>query len=205
MQQERSHYANQLDVFLQNLHTELVGDQAALAKLAVEDPAEWVAQNAAFQQRAAKFQQAMTERQALHERQSADSERQQQEWAKAEREALKTKLPEWSDEKVARPEQEMIAKYLIEQGYSREEVSMLQDHRALLTARDAAKWREHLKSKESVKDKKVTTPPAKAIKPGAASTNTAEQGVAKIEQLKARARRTGNQDDIAAYLMAKQG
>lgn len=56
VQQERSHYANQLDVFLQNLHTELVGDQAALAKLAVEDPAEWVAQNAAFQHRAAKFQ-----------------------------------------------------------------------------------------------------------------------------------------------------
>lgn len=164
-----------------------------------------MAQNAAFQQRAAKFQQGLVERQALTARQQADEQRKLDEWAAKERDTLKVKLPEWRDPKVAGPEQELIAKYLIDQGYSKEEVSSLQDHRALLTARDAAKWREHLKSKESIKDKKVTNPPAKAIKPGAASTNTADQGAANIEKLKARAKRTGNQDDIAAYLMARQG
>src|SRR3546814_14238817 len=75
-------------------------------------------------------------------RMTADQDAKQSEWVKAEREALKAKLPEWSDPKVAEPEQKMIAEYLLAQGYAQEEVQMLQDHRALIIARDAAKYRQ---------------------------------------------------------------
>src|SRR3546814_13116692 len=73
-------------------------------------------------------------------RMTADQDAKQSEWVKAEREALKAKLHEWSDPKVAEPEQKMIAEYLLAQGYAQEEVQMLQDHRALLIAPDAAKY-----------------------------------------------------------------
>lgn len=101
VQQERSHYANHLDVVLHNLQTQLVGDQAALAQLAQTDPASWVAENAKFQQRYADYQTAIRERQALGQRQQADSEAQLAEWAKGERETLAKKLPQWSDPAVA--------------------------------------------------------------------------------------------------------
>lgn len=203
IQQERTQYANQLDVFLQTMHSELVGDQAALAELARTDPAEWVAQNAAFQQRAQKFNEALQHRQAIAGRMTADEERQQADWRKAERDKLHEKLPQWRDPAKASAEQKLVAEYLIEQGYSQEDLKELFDHRALLVAREAALYRQSQAAKQSVKDKQVKTEPNKPVKPGAAHQKTTDQSVAKIDQLRARAKRTGSQEDIAAYLVAK--
>ena len=68
VQQERTHYANQLDVLIGQLQTELVGDQQALAQLATKDPIEWVRQNATMQQKIQRFQRAVDERQAIVQR-----------------------------------------------------------------------------------------------------------------------------------------
>lgn len=138
IQQERTQYANQLDVFLQTMHSELVGDQAALAELARTDPAAWVAQNADFQQRAQKFNEALQHRQAISGRISADEERQQAEWRKSERDKLHEKLPEWRDPGKASAEQKLVAEFLIKEGYSQDDLKDLFDHRALIVARKAA-------------------------------------------------------------------
>lgn len=198
IEEERSHYANHLDVVLQSLQAQLVGDQSELAKLAQSDPAQWVAKNAEFQQRYADYQRAVQERQSLAGRMTADQEAKHQEWVKAEKAALKEKLPEWDDPKVAGPEQTMIAEYLLGQGYAKEEVQMLQDHRALLIARDAAKYRQL----QAAKAKKPKPEPGKTLRPGAASTQT-QTNTAHIDALK-RARRTGSEDDVMRLLAAKR-
>ena len=195
--EERSHYANHLDVVLQSLQTQLVGDQAELAKLAQTNPAEWVAKNAEFQQRYADYQRAVHERQALHGRMTEEQEAQQVEWRKAEREALKQKLPEWNDPAKAADEQKLIAQYLLDMGYQQNELADLFDHRALIVAREAALYRQL----QAAKAKKSNPPPARPVKPGAASDtkNTRSD----YEVALAKARKTGRTEDIEAALRLK--
>lgn len=203
IQEERSHYANRLDTNLALFEQQLIGDQAELAKLAESDPAAWVSENAKFQQRVSLYQQAVSERQALAQRQRADQQKQHQEWATAEREALRTKLPEWSDESVAEKEQLEIAKYLLSQGYPKDEVANLQDHRALLIARDAAKWQAHQKATAAAKAKQVKPEPGKPLKPGAAKP-TSQSSTAEHQDAMRRLRKTGSDDDALALLQAKR-
>jgi hypothetical protein len=205
VRQEREYHANQLEVLIHGLQTQLVGDQQALAQLAESDPAEWVRENAAFQQRYAKLQQAITERTQLANRMTAEQEREQAEWRKAEREALREKLPEWNDPQKAQAEQKMVAEYLISQGYAADDLANLFDHRALVVAREAALWRQHQAAQKTLKDKQVKPEPQKGLKPGAAQQKTQDQQASKVDELRKRAQRTGNQDDIAAYLIAKSG
>lgn len=58
---------------------------------------------------------------------------------------------------------------------------------------------------KSAKEKQVKPEPAKAVKPGAANQKTQDDKAIKVEELRKRAQRTGKQDDIAAYLVAKSG
>lgn len=202
---ERVERANHLDVFLESLHRELVGDQEALAELARTDPAEWVAQNAVFQQRAMKFQQAVQQRQSLQTRIDKEAEAKQAEWQKEQRDLLHQKLPEWSDKTKAASEQKIIAEYALKQGYSAEDLAGLFDHRALLVLRDAALHDAQKAARETAKAKQVKPEPSKGIKPGAAPQKTQDQAKTKLDDLRERARRTNRQEDIAAYLIAKSG
>ena len=99
----------------------------------------------------------------------------------------------------------MVAEYLLGQGFSSEELNDLYEHRSLLVARDAALWRQHQAALKSAKEKQVKPEPTKAVKPGAAHQATKDQAATKVDELRKRAQRTGNSDDIAAYLIAKSG
>lgn len=163
VQQERQQRANQLDVLIENLHRQLVGDNAALQELIETDPQAYLREQLRMQQRAQQLSEAMQHRQALQGQMSQEEQRKHAEWAKAEKEALQVALPEWRDEKKASAEQREIAEYLIERGYTKDELETLQDHRALLIARDAAKY--HALSKAKAKQTKPEPP--KTVKPGA--------------------------------------
>lgn len=203
VQQERTQYANQLDVLIHGLQTQLIGDSQALAQLAEEDPAAWVAENARFQQRYGKLQQAVQERQAIANRDRAEQEAQTQEWRKSEREKLREKVPEWSDPAKAAAEQRLVAEFLIDVGYSKEELTDLFDHRALIVARDAAKWRQHQAAVKSAKDKQAKPEPGKAVKPGAAPSKQTE-GTQTYRDALSKARKSGRDDDVMALLAAKR-
>lgn len=201
--QERSHYANHLDVVLSSLQTQLIGDQAELARLAQTDPAEWVARNAEMQQRYTDYQNAVQERQQLANRMTAEQERELSDWRKGEQAALSSKLPEWSDPKVQERESLEIAEYLISKGYPHEELANLQDHRALLIARDAAKWQQHIKAKASAQAKQVKSEPPKAIKAGAQRpANQPNQNA--YEDVRNRLKSSGSDDDAMRLLQLKR-
>lgn len=200
---ERSHYANHLDTVLHSLQTQLIGDQQALAQLAETDPAEWVRQNAAFQQRYADYQKAVAERQHLHQRMTADQERELSEWRKTERDKLHEKLPEWKDPQKAGAEQRLVAEFLIQTGYSQDELKDLFDHRALIVARKAALYDQMQSAKSSVKEKQAKPEPGKPVKPGPAQNNNPQATQAYTEALR-RARKTGKEDDVMALLAAKR-
>lgn len=196
VRQEREYHANQLDVLIHGLQSQLVGDQQALAQLAETDPAEWVRQNAAFQQRYAQYQQAIQERQTLANRMTAEQEQQLNEWRKSEREKLQEKLPEWRDKTKAEAEQRIVAEYLLKEGYEANEIGELFDHRALIVARKAALYDQL----QAAKAKQTQTPP-KPVKPGVAQsakpTNSAYQ------EALALARKSGRPEDIERALRLK--
>lgn len=196
IQQERSRYANQLDVLIEATHRQLVGDSAALQELIETDPQAYLREQAKLQSRAHQLDQLMQQRQALAGQQSAEEQRQHQEWVKAEREALRVALPEWADEKKAAAEQQQIAEYLLERGYSADELQTLQDHRALLIARDAAKYRALQKAQA----KQARQEPPKTIKPGAQVDPKQTNKQRDVQDALKAARKGQGDDDWMRYL-----
>lgn len=98
----------------------------------------------------------------------------------AESEALLTKVPEWRNAETAAKEKSEIAKLLTDRyGFNPNELDNLLDHRALLVARDALRYRQM----QAVKDDKVkqarAAPPV--VKPGTTQkTTSAKQDFVKV-------------------------
>lgn len=202
IQAERAQYASHLNVLITGLQSQLIGDQQELAQLAHSDPAAWVAKNAEMQQKYGQYQQAVQASQQLANQQTLEQQQADLEWKQSEAQALQDKLPEWKDPAVKEKESREVAEYLLQQGYASEELSELFDHRALLVARDAAKWRAHVAAQKSLKDKQARTPPT-PIRSGAQRDTSTQQNAAYVEALK-RARKTGSDESALALLQAKR-
>ncbi len=195
--QERQNAANQLDVFLGALQKELIGSQPD-PQLIDSDPQEFLRQQAAYQQRASQFQAALQHRQSLQSRIDTDAQRKQQEYASHEAEKLLDRVPEWRNEAKRSKESGEIAEYLTTLGYSSEELAQLVDHRALLVARDAARYR----ALQAAKAKQSAPQITKTVKPGAARPETNNKD-ARYQEALAKARRSGRPEDIERVLMLK--
>ena len=188
--QERQQSANQLDVFISSLQRDLIGSQPD-PKLIDEDPQEFLRQQAHYQSRAQQFQQALQHRQSLQSAMSAEDQRKQQETVQAENERLVEKVPEWRDAAVRTKEVGEIAEFLTELGYSKDELNGLVDHRALLVARDAARYRQLQAAKAK---KAVATPPARTLRPG--QPTGGNDNSARVAAARERMQR--NPDDLGA-------
>lgn len=200
IQQERQQAANQLDVYLQALHRELIGTQPDQS-LIESDPQEYLRQNALHQQRTAQFQQALQHRQALAGRMSADEQRQRAEWQQGEAKKLQQALPTWSDPKVRERESAEIAEYLGGMGYTQDEMGELVDSRALLVARDAAMYRKQL----AAKAKQQKTDPGRTVRPGAAA-DPGRANAARVTAANDRLRRNPDSlDALVGYARERGG
>ena len=116
---------------------------------------------------------------------------------------MQEKLPEWRDAKVKEAESRAIGEYLMSRGYSAEELGELFDHRALIVARDAAKWREHEAARKSAKEKQTPQPPARPVRPGVPRGDNPQQRNEYRDAVN-RLRNTGSTDDAMALLAAKR-
>lgn len=199
IEQERNNAASQLDVLIDGLHRQLVGDQQSLSKLIEEDPQEYLRQQNLINQRSQMLQDAFAQRQALAQRQQADEQAKQAEWRKSEGERLLEKLPHWREPAKAQAEQQEIAEYLSELGYTTEELGGLVDHRALLVARDAAAYRRM----QAAKAKREKEQPRKPIRPGTAS-NTHDNS-ARVTAAKDRLKRNPDSLDALTALAMERG
>jgi hypothetical protein len=98
----------------------------------------------------------------------------------SEEAALLAKVPEWRNAEKALPEKQAIVRDLgSHYGFNSEEIQSIVDHRMLLVARDAVKYRELVRNKDQRVQQVRTAPPVS--KPGTvAKTN------GKVELTKAR-------------------
>lgn len=202
VEQERTHYANHLDALIGQLQTELVGDQQALAQLAATDPAEWVRQNAQYQQRFQRFQQALGERQVIEQRAKEESERKHGDYVRQNAEALHAKLPEWRDEGLKSKELSEMESFLRQNGVNDDDMPTFLNHRVYLIARKAWQAEKRDAARIAAKDKQVKPAPPKPLKAGAApQPETQASDAYKDAQKRAR---SGKEEDLMALLAAKR-
>jgi hypothetical protein len=198
---ERTHYANHLDALIGQLQTQLVGDQRALAQLAENDPAEWVRQNAQYQDRFQRFQQALGERQVIEQRAKDEKDRKHGEWVQSNSEILHEKLPEWRDPAVKAKELGDMEAFLRQQGVGDKDMESFMNHRIYLIARQAWQAQKREAARATAKDKQVQKQPPKPLKAGAAQSETQATDAYKDAQKRAR---SGKEEDLMALLAAKR-
>lgn len=114
----------------------------------------------------------------------------------SERQALLKSVPEWSSEATATKEKQAIAADLKARGYSSSDIQNLNDHKAVLLARDAMLYRQ-MKAAGSIVEKQVREAP-KIIRPG----STGAKNTNAIQRIHNEVKRTGSRQSVMDYLLA---
>lgn len=167
------------------------------------DPDEWAAKRVELQQAEQQIQQVKNhvsqQIQQYNQRLAAEQQESMQALLAKEREALIKAWPEMGNDKREAEEASLVNE-LKARGFSEQEISGATDHRLLLMARDAMRYRQSAE-KADVAKKKVIKIGKKVVKPGsAASKEQANQD--RFASLREKARKTGSTQDAAALISA---
>jgi hypothetical protein len=195
LEKELGTRVNQIDVLVQALHTELVGETKDLSRLINENPVEYLRRKDAVDRKSAMLNQALQQKNALEQQQQYVANQKRGEYLREQEALLMEKLPAWRDPARKQAEQTEIARYLVnELGYTPEEISGLDDHRALITLRKAMLFDKAQKMRGQTKPL-----PRPAIKAGSAQPQAKRIDPAVEKRL----RNSGKLDDIAALIEMK--
>lgn len=189
--------AQQIDHLIANAQFDPVlveGEKTDWTKLAQEDPAGYVQRRAAYDERARFWGAVAEERQRLAA-EAFQRQRQQGE------ERLMEALPEWRDANKRQEVAGKIKSALNSYGFTEAELAGVTDHRVLLVALDAAKWRDAQTARQTAEAKKSAPPVPKVIRPGSA-TDSAGQKSKMARDLATKAIRTGRLDDQVSAVLA---
>lgn len=170
--------------------------------LRINNPTEWTAKRQEFQERNGKLQ-AMRQQaaQAYEQNKAAISEQHQKELGQViEREdrALTTALPSWQNNETRQAEQAELVNYLLDQGYSQQDVDSSYDHRTIVLAHKAMMYDKSMR-KTDVTKKKVLKLGSKVLTPGA-KRSKAQQSVNAETALRKSLRKSGSTEDAAALI-----
>ena len=163
--------------------------------------AEFVARKE--QQLFAKERQAQlqAEQAQIQQNQAYLNEQAKEAYLEEQAELLRTKLPELSDPGKAKSLMGSIQTAIGKYGYTVEELKAVSDHRIFHALRDLAKYQELLARKAN---RPTGAPqPSTMLRAGSSTSNTpAASAKSKVQAITNRARQTGHQDDVAAFLIA---
>ena len=166
-----------------------------------QDPAEWSAKREEFKQRKEDINRLKQEAVGSYQNTIAASEHEnrerQQQYIQEQAQQLVEKLPEWKDPSTAKTEKTAVAEYLMNQGFTQEDISTASDHRMIILARKAMLY-DKGSDKAAVTQKKVIKIPM-VLKPG--SPKPQEQiSREQRDQAKSRLRKTGSLEDALALM-----
>ncbi len=164
-----------------------------------EEPAEWTAKRTEAEQAAralhsAKAHVAESQRKAMEEQTAAEKVAMSERLGK-EREAL---LAVWPEFESSEEERTRLLDHFRGRGYSDQEIDGISDHRQILDARDARRWRESQKQTDATR-KKVMKIQKKVLQPGAAQKKS-ERSQSSVTRAVQRLKKSGHHRDFAALL-----
>jgi hypothetical protein len=193
---------------VESLETDLADDIKAvdMDKLRRTDPAEWAAKNAEFDKRRAKIQtkklDAVTKYHKANQQAQEEQKAAFEKYMATEQVSLVSKWPELGDAKTRKVEIEKLSSFLSSSVNQTTAQQVSHNHELTLLARKAMLYDE-LKANTNAAAKKLEKVP-KVLKPGT-PTPPETQAKAKLDKLRATARKTGSIDDALALLRAKRG
>lgn len=154
VKQTRNQYAEQLKVLTDNLNADKNIDWV---KLAQDDPQSYTVQKAEYDRMQELKLAAEQEQQRIQQEQRKEQEKVYKNYIAKEREILKEKLPIFKDETKGKQFNQNLINFAKEIGYTDQEISMLVDHRAVMTLADAYRYNQLKKTK--LANKKVNKTP----------------------------------------------
>jgi hypothetical protein len=112
-------------------------------ELRENDPAEWSAKQREMEIRHLKIQQRSQQiNTEIYQQQTETNVKQKAEFDKYvanQKTQLLAKVPEWGDPKIAEKKQAEVTRFLLDNGYTREDIAQIYDHRHLLLVEKAMK------------------------------------------------------------------
>ena len=168
-------------------------------RLKVEDPTQFIIRQREYEQRHAQLQQQKT---SLVEHNQQVQQQRMAEILPREQQALRASIPEWNDESVFEAERKAVAEYAMKQGFTKDQIDSLVDHKAVVMLRKAMLYDNAKSPAKPETVKKVTRKITKSMKPGARQNATTVKQEA-LDKAKKRLKRTGSERDMAAVLLER--
>jgi hypothetical protein len=197
IQAERQHYVQNLQSFMEGSMSGL--DQFAEVNwelLKETDPIEFVTKKEEFRDAQEKIQRLQQDQHAAQQRGSAQAQQDHRQVLAEEGAALVKAVPEWGD---ADKKQEMasnLRSYAMENGFTKEELDSLIDHRSILVLLKAQKYDKLQKT--DVRSKKLKNKP-RVVRAGSGVSKDEINSKKRSAQMK-RLKGTGHLDDASALL-----
>lgn len=194
-------YARQAEAAIQVANQQLLQEFQSVDwnRLQTEEPARWAMLRQQYQERSANLQAAYAQAQNQFQKARQETEQRRaaeyQELLQKEREALLRAIPELKDESAYKAETRKLADYMKGLGFQEHEIAGLADHRTAVAFRKAMLYDESKKKGDAVKQQ-VKIGQKKVLKPGARQSKEVH-AKEKVNQAKARVRKTGKMHDAA--------
>jgi len=197
IQAERQHY-------VQNLQSLMEGSMAGLDKFAEvnwellkeTDPIEFVTKKEEFRDAQEKIQRLQQDQHVAKQRSSAQAQQEHRRVLAEEGAALVKAIPEWGDTDKKEKMAGNIRSYGMENGFTKEELDSLIDHRSILVLLKAQKYDKLQKT--DVKSKKLKNKP-RVVRAGSGVSTDATKNKQRSAQMK-RLQGSGRIDDASMLL-----
>lgn len=189
---ERAKYATLMSQLEQALQDN-AGPEPDWAKVQTEQPDQFPALWAQWQQRKEEIAVVAAERQKAQAATQRDSYEAHQRYLHEEQTKLLDAIPEWKDAEKAKAGKAELVAYAEQVGFSKEDLSQVADHRAVLLLRKAMLFDKAQAAKPAIVQR---IEKVKAVIPGAAASQKkpADAGV----KARMRLAKTGSIEDAAA-------
>jgi hypothetical protein len=199
--EDRKRYADSINFLVQQSQTldPILADarQTDWDALARDNPAEYTAKKHAVEKHVATLKNVMAEQQRI-------AGEQQQAIMATQTQKLMEAIPEWRDQSVAKEQTGKLTSTLQrDYGFTPQEIDTVIDHRLLVLARDAMRYREMVTAQKTLPEKRSVTAP-RVQRP--AATRDGKSG--KDDRAKAlfqRALETRSDEDMADAILAQIG
>ncbi len=201
VQRARIEYGQQLQALAEVLQA-AIPSEPDWNKLRADSPEEYSRVHAEWTQFQANLKAVQDKRQQVAVESQEDLQKQQTETIRVEQDRLGAAIPEWTDQDVQKADKQKLLEYAESFGYTKEELAVVIDHRAVVMLRKAMLYDEmSTKGKAAVAAKKKV---AKILKPGQPKPKVKTSRKRAISAHK-RLAKTGRVRDAAAVLLELEG
>ena len=204
MAQEYQQIQAERNQYVQALQTLMEGSMGNVDKYAnvdweslkATDPIEYVTRREEFREAQEKVQGMQQEQYQVQQRQAAQAQAEHKELLQKEHTALVEAIPDWGNSDKQKDLAKGIRAYAMEQGFVKEELDSLVDHRSILVLLKARKYDQLQKT--DVRSKKLKNKP-RVIRAGTGRDKSADSKSKRTAKMK-RLRSSGHVDDAASIL-----